>query len=201
MTSVLEEGTHAEAGMVGWEGMIGTPLLADVGTSFVEAVAQVAGSGLRLEAKAFRQEMEASTPFRSLLFRYNEAQQAMLIQTAACNGNHLLEQRLGRWLLMAHDRVDGDEILLTQEFIANMLSVHRPSVTVAAGILQRAGLIRHGAGRVTVVDRRGLEAASCECYGAVRRRFAEVVGIPFSLSRHSVAHRTGMYGSRPPDRP
>ncbi|SHI99286.1 cAMP-binding domain of CRP or a regulatory subunit of cAMP-dependent protein kinases [Roseomonas rosea] len=180
MVSVLDEGMQAEVGMAGREGMLGTPLLAGVETSFVESMVQLGGSGLRMEAHAFRDEVEANRPFRTLLLHYSEAHQAQMIQTAACNGNHGLEQRFARWLLMVHDRVDGDEMSLTQEFIAVMLSVHRPSVTVAAGILQRAGLIRYAAGRVTMLDRPGLEAVCCECYGAVRRRFETVMGQPVS---------------------
>ena len=180
MVSILESGMQAEAGMAGREGMLGTPLLAGVETSFVESMVQLGGSGLRMEAHAFREEVEANRPFRMLLLRYSEALQAQAIQTAACNGNHGLEQRFARWLLMVHDRVEGDEMPLTQEFIAIMLSVHRPSVTVAAGILQRAGLIRYAAGRVTMLDRPGLEAVCCECYGAVRRRFETVMRQPIS---------------------
>ena len=178
MVAVLGEGMHSEAGMAGREGMIGTPLLAGIGTSYVESMAQVAGTALRMEAHAFRQEFESNAPFRSLLLRYSEAHQAQVMQTAACNSNHGLEQRLARWMLMVHDRVDGDELQLTQEFIAMMLCTHRPSVTVTAGILQRAGLIQYRAGRVTVLDRAGLEAAACECHGAVRRRYETLIGVP-----------------------
>ncbi len=180
MVSILAEGEQVEVGMVGREGMVGTSLLADVETSYIETVVQGPGSALRMDARAFRQELQANPPFRALLLRYSEAHQAQVIQTAACNGRHALEQRLARWLLMVHDRTDGDEIPTTQDFIATMLGVHRPSVTVAAGALQRAGLIRYTAGRVTVLDRARLEAASCECHGVVRHRFAEVVGIPVS---------------------
>ncbi len=98
------------------------------------------------------------------------------MQTAACNGRHGLEQRLARWLLIARDRADGDELPLTQDFIALMLGVHRPSVTVTAGVLQRAGLIRYANGRITILDRPSLEAAACECYSVVRQRFATLLG-------------------------
>lgn len=178
MVAVLDEGMQSEAGMAGRDGMIGTPLIAGVGTSYTETMAQVAGTALRMEAHAFRQELEVNAPFRTILLRYSEAHQAQVMQTAACNANHGLEQRLARWLLMVHDRVDGDELPLTQEFIAMMLCTHRPSVTVTAGILQRAGLIRHNAGRVTVLDRPGLEAACCECHAAVRRRYEALIGVP-----------------------
>ena len=172
----LEDGMRAEVGVIGREGMLGTPLLAGVDTSFVEAQVQMPGTALKMSAKDFSVEIDANTPLRRLLLRYNEALQAQIMQTAACNANHGLEQRLARWLLMAHDRADDDKLPLTQEFIALMLGVARPSVTISAGILQRAGLIRYVAGRVTVLDRPSLEAAACECHGVVQRRFAAVLG-------------------------
>jgi CRP-like cAMP-binding protein len=176
MLANLEEGAQVEVGVVGHEGMLGVPLLSGVETSFVEAMVQMPGTALRMGARAFRAEVEANAPFRMLLLRYGEALQAQVMQTAACNGRHGLEQRLARWLLMAHDRSDGDELPLTQDFLAMMLGVHRPSITVTAGILQRAGLIRYASGLITVLDRPSLEAAACECYGAVRRRFASLLG-------------------------
>jgi CRP-like cAMP-binding protein len=170
------EGTQVEVGVVGREGMVGTPLLAGVETSFAECMVQLPGTALRMGAGAFRAELEANAPLRALLLRYNEALQAQVMQTAACNGRHGLEQRLARWLLVARDRAEGDELPLTQDFVAMMLGVHRPSVTVTAGILQRAGLIRYANGHITILDRPSLEAAACECHGAVRRRFAALLG-------------------------
>ena len=167
----MEDGTQAEVGVIGREGMLGMPLLAGVNTSFVEAQVQLPGTALRMTAQNFTSEIDTNAPLRRLLLRYNEALQAQVMQTAACNVNHDLEQRLARWLLMAHDRAEGDELSLTQDLMAIMLGVHRPSITVTAGILQRAGLIRYAGGRVTVLDRPSLEAASCECYAAVQKRF------------------------------
>ena len=171
MVMQLEDGVQAEVGVIGREGMLGTPLLFGVDTSYVESMVQIAGSAWRMEAGAFKRELETNAPLRALLLRYSEALQAQVAQTAACNGRHGLEQRLARWLLMAHVRVGADVLPLTQDFIAVMLGVHRPSITVTAGILQRAGLIRYAAGQITVLDRSSLEASSCECYGTVRRRF------------------------------
>lgn len=176
----LDDGVQAEVGIVGREGMLGVPLLSGTEISFVESMVQVPGTAWRMGAREFRRELDANAPLRMLLLRYSEALQAQVTQTAACNGRHGLEQRLARWLLMAQDRVGEDELPLTQEFMAMMLGVHRPSITVTAGILQRAGLIRHSNGRVTVLDRPSLESASCECYGAVRRRFAALLGTPVS---------------------
>ena len=122
--------------------------------------------------------MKDSPALERLLLRYTLAFQELVTQTAACNGNHALDQRLARWLLMAHDRADGDEFAMTQEFLAMMLCVHRPGVTVAARLFQQAGLIRYGQGRLLVTDREGLEAAACECYGTVCNRFDILMGTP-----------------------
>lgn len=180
MVNNLDDGMLAEVGIVGREGMAGLAMLSGVETSFVEFMVQLPGSALRMGAREFRQEMEANPALHKRLLHYNEMLQAQIMQTAACNGRHDLEQRLARWLLMAHDRVDGDELPLTQDFIATMLGVHRPGITITAGILQRAGLIRYASGRITVLDRTSLEAASCECYEAVRRRAAVLLGLPTS---------------------
>jgi CRP-like cAMP-binding protein len=178
MVAELDDGMQAEVGIIGREGATGTALLAGVETTFVEAMVQVAGPALRMETRMFQREMETNAPLRKLLFRYHEVLQSQISQTAACNGRHGLEQRLARWLLMAHDRVGKDMLPLTQDFVAMMLGVHRPSITVTAGILQRAGLIRYSAGIITVLDRASLEASSCECYAVVRRRAAILLGPP-----------------------
>ncbi|MDD2876539.1 MAG: Crp/Fnr family transcriptional regulator [Acidiphilium sp.] len=172
----LDDGMQAEVGIIGREGMLGTALLSGIDTPFVEAMVQMPGVGLRMKAHDFRHEVDMNTPFRMLLLRYNEARYAQAMQTAACNGRHGLEQRLARWLLMALDCIDGDVLPLTQEFMAMMLGVHRPSISVTAGILQRAGLIRYAGGQITVLDRLGLEAACCECYGVVKKRFSVLLG-------------------------
>lgn len=176
MLAQLEEGKTAEVGMVGREGMVGLPLAFGVETAYVEAMVQGSGTALHMEAGAFRHALDEHPALRALLLRYGEFMHAQVTQTAACNGNHGLEQRLARWLLMTHDRASGDELPMTQEFLAMMLCVHRPSVTVAARILQRANLIRYGSGSITVLDRSGLEAAACECYGAVRQHQRRLLG-------------------------
>jgi CRP-like cAMP-binding protein len=172
----LEEGGQGEVGVIGREGMVGLPLVMGVESSFIEAMVQLPGTALRMTAGAFRHELGECAPLKALLLRYNEGIHAQVSQTAACNGRHALESRLARWLLMAHDRTDGDDLPLTQEFLAMMLGVQRPSVTITAGLLQRAGLLRYANGLITVLDRPGLEAASCECYRAVQRRFATLMG-------------------------
>ena len=172
----LEDGLSAEVGLVGREGMVGLPLVFGVEVSDVEALVQGPGTALRMEAGAFHDVLDEHSSLRALLFRYGEFMRAQVMQTAACNGNHTLEQRLARWLLMSHDRASGDHFLMTHEFLAAMLCVHRPTVTVAARVLQRAGLIRYGSGAITVVDRPGLEAAACECHGVVRRQYQKLLG-------------------------
>jgi CRP-like cAMP-binding protein len=172
----LDDGTQAEVGLIGREGMAGMPLITGIDTAFVEAFVQADGSALRIETDAFRHAMEKEPAFRHLLFRYLEAMYSQTAQTAACNGRHDLEQRLARWLLMAHDRSEGDEFQVTQELLGLMLCVYRPSVSVVASTLQRAGMIRYARGRITVLDRPALEATTCDCYSAVKRRFERLLG-------------------------
>ncbi len=178
MAVPLAGGTPAVVGLVGREGATGLPLLAGVSMSLAEVTMQLPGTLLRMSARDFRQEMEENQTLRLLLLRYSQGIGAQLMQTAACNSRHELEERLARWLLMLHDQQDGDELELSQDFIASLLGVHRPSVTVTAGILQAAGLIRFGGGKVAILDRAGLEAASCSCYGVVRERLDTLLPPP-----------------------
>ena len=178
MVAVLTDGNSAEVGMVGNEGMIGLPLLLGADSSYVESMVQGPGTMLQLDASGFRRALTEIPSLMPMLLRYSLAFQEQVTQTAACNGHHALDQRLARWLLMAHDRAGQDDVPLTQEFLAMMLCVHRPGVTVTARLFQQAGLIRYGQGNITITDRPGLEAASCECYSAVRRRFEMLMGKP-----------------------
>jgi CRP-like cAMP-binding protein len=174
----LEDGDAAEVGLIGREGMIGLPLLFGVDRSITEALVQGAGTALAMEAGAFRRVLAENSALRDLLMRYAFALNTQLTMTAACNGRHLLEERLARWLLMSHDRVDGDEFPMTHEFLSMMLGVRRAGVTVAAGSLQKAGLIRYEQGRIQVMDRPGLENAACECHRVVTHEFRRVLGKP-----------------------
>ncbi len=176
LVTSLEDGAQAEVGLIGREGMVGLPLVTGVDTAFVEAFVQADGSAQRMQARAFRAALEEEPALRALLLRYLEAMTSQVSQTAACNGRHDLEQRLARWLLMAHDRAGTDEFQITQEFLALMLCVYRPSVSVVASTLQRAGMIRYGRGHMTVLDREALEAAACDCYRLVKRRFERLLG-------------------------
>jgi len=176
LVATLDDGTQAEVGLIGREGMVGLPLITGIDTAFVEAFVQGDGSALQMEAGAFRHAMDEEPDVRNLLFRYQEAMHSQTTQTAACNGRHDLEQRLARWLLMAHDRAEGDEFQMAQEFLALMLCVYRPSLSVVASTLQRAGMIQYGRGHIRVLDRAGLEATACDCYRVVKRRFNRLLG-------------------------
>jgi CRP-like cAMP-binding protein len=161
---------------VGDEGVVGVSLFMGGGTVPNRAVAQVAGDAFRLPAPELMSEFGRGGEFQAALLRYTMALLTQISQTAVCNRLHSVEQRLARWLLLTHDRVGSDDLLLTQEFIANMLGGRRESVTKAAGQLQAAGLIRYVRGQITVLDRRGLEAASCECYGVVKAESDRLLG-------------------------
>ncbi len=176
MLATLEDGDSAEIGFVGREGMVGISVLLEVERTSTEAMWQAGGTALRLPARVLREAMERSSDVRRPIFRYAMAFHGQVAQTAACNGRHGIDQRLARWMLMAHDRADGDGFPMTHEFLAMMLGVRRASVTVAAGMLQKAGFIRYGGGRMTLTDRPGLEAAACECYGTVRREYLRLTG-------------------------
>jgi CRP-like cAMP-binding protein len=162
-----EEGETAEMGLVGNDGVVGVSLFLGGEATPNQATVVVAGDALRLAAHVLRKEFAAGGALQALLLRYTQALITQISHTAVCNRLHAVEQRLCRWLLMCHDRVDRDDLQMTQEFIANVLGGRRETVTVAAGHLQDAGLIRYSRGHIAIVDRKGLEAAACECYPAV----------------------------------
>lgn len=176
LLATLEGGEQVEVGVVGREGLVGLPLVFGDDRSLVEVRVQMEGKALRLGAAALRAAMEESAALRGLLHRYALAFQAQVTMTAACNTRHAIEQRLARWLLIAHDRAGADEFPMTHEFLSVMLGVRRPGVSLAAGVLQKAGLIRYVRGRMEITDRPGLEAASCECYHVTKREFERLLG-------------------------
>lgn len=163
----LEEGGRIEIGHIGREGAAGVHAALGAKTLTSEIMAQSDGVLLRIEVTAARNVMERSRALRQGLSRFANCLHSQVAQTAACNGSHDVVQRLARWLLMVHDRTDGDRLNLTHELVSLMLGVTRPGVTIAAGALQRAGLIQYARGRLTIVDRKGLEQAACECYAIV----------------------------------
>lgn len=163
MVCATETGV-VEVGTIGREGMTGIPALLHARSMPTRTFVQVPGDSWRVPMGTFREAVERSRAIERLLLRYVLAFIDQLAQSVACNRLHTLEERCARWILMTHDRVTGDELLLKHTFLAEMLGVHRPAVTVAAGALQRAGLISYRRGRIQVVDRAGLEEAACECY-------------------------------------
>jgi CRP-like cAMP-binding protein len=173
----LEDGDAAEVGLVGREGFIGMTVLLGGDSNDLEAMVQAPGTALRMEVAAFREAVDHIPALRTLLLRYALFHHGQAARTAACNGRHHIDQRLARWLLMAHDRADGAEFPMTHEFLSMMLGVRRAGVTAAAGQLQKAGFIRYERGCIEVTDRPGLESISCECYGTVRRAFGTLFGV------------------------
>lgn len=165
-----------EVGIIGNEGLVGTPVFLGSESSPTRAISQVAGEALRMKARVFREEMKRGGPLYGLVQRYTQTMINQISQSAVCNHRHSVHQRMCRWLLMSHDRVGTDEFHLTHEFLAQMLGVRRPTVTAVAGTLQKAGLISYHRGRITVLDRKGLEAASCECYEVVAKELDRLLG-------------------------
>jgi CRP-like cAMP-binding protein len=170
----LERGGAAEVGIIGREGMVGLPLAFGADSSPHEALVQTPGRALRIDATVFRAELKRSPALLALLLRYECALRAQVAQTAACNGRHPLGKRLARWLLMACDRLDTNNLQLTQELLATMLGVRRASVSSAAGALQRAGILGSAKGGIAVLDRPKLEGAACECYAAIQREYEKM---------------------------
>jgi len=165
---VVKDGRSVEVGMVGREGMVGTPLVAGMRSGPWRAIMQIAGSGLRIRSEVLRDALLDAPHLRLTLNRYALCQGLEVAQIAACNRLHEIEQRLARWLLMCQDRVDSAFLPLTQEFLAEMLGTGRPTVSLASGMLQRAGLIENVRGTVRILNRKQLESAACECYGMIQ---------------------------------
>ena len=174
LVTPLEDGSIVEVATVGNEGIVGVPHVAR-GSLAVRAISQVAGSSLRMDDTAFLAEWEQPGPLRDLVQNYLQALFGQVSQAAACNRLHSNEERLSRWLLMSHDRVGVNQFLITHEFLGQMLGSRRATVTLSAGVLQAAGLIKYHRGSVTIVDREGLENVSCECYQVIKDELDRVV--------------------------
>ncbi|HEY1399654.1 Crp/Fnr family transcriptional regulator [Roseateles sp.] len=168
---VLEDGGSAEISVVGYEGVLGVSLFMGGQTTPSRGVVQSAGQLLRLRSDLMLKEFNRAGKVMQLLLRYTQALLTQMSQTAVCNRHHSLDQQLCRWLLLSLDRLHGDDLVMTQELIANMLGVRREGVTEAAGNLQDAGLIRYRRGHITVLDRPGLEQRTCECYAVVKNEY------------------------------
>ncbi len=171
LVNAMKDGRAAEVGTVGNEGVVGLPVIFGDDRAPTSLYIQVPGAGLRMKASLFKAELARSAPMRAVMLRYAHAFFNQVAQSAACNQFHTIQQRCCRWMLMTHDRMQSDEFLLTQEFLAMMLGVQRTGVSAAAGALQRDGLIRYKRGNVSILDRRALERRTCECYGVSQREF------------------------------
>jgi len=168
---VLEDGDSAEIAVVGNEGVVGVSLFMGGESTPSRAVVQSAGRGLRLSSSAIKEAFTRNGPVMHLMLRYTQALITQMSQTAVCNRHHTLDKQLCRWLLLSMDRLRGNELVMTQELIANMLGVRREGVTEAALKLQAAGLIQYARGHITILDRPGLERRTCECYAVVKKEY------------------------------
>ena len=177
---VMENGSSAEIAVVGNEGLVGVSLFMGGGSTPSRAVVQSAGEGFRLTSKIMKDEFNRAGPVLHLLLRYTQALITQMSQTAVCNRHHSLDQQLCRWLLLSLDHLQGNELAMTQELIANMLGVRREGVTEGAIKLQEAGLIKYSRGRISVLNRAGLEKRSCECYAVVKKEYDRL--LPRQLS-------------------
>jgi CRP-like cAMP-binding protein len=166
---VMEDGKTAEAGIVGKEGFTGTPAAVGLRRSPLRAVVQITGDGFRVEFGALQKTLESAPQLQLMLNRYAVVLGMQVAQTAACNRLHGIEERLARWLLMTQDRVDSGALPITHDFLATMLGTDRPTVSLAAGVLQRKGLIEYTRGAVKIVNRKKLEGSACECYGVIQQ--------------------------------
>ncbi|HZR70514.1 MAG TPA: Crp/Fnr family transcriptional regulator [Burkholderiales bacterium] len=175
---VMENGASAEIAITGCEGMVGISLFMGGESTPSRAVVQSAGHAYRLPASVLKKEFESGGELQHLLLRFTQALITQMAQTAVCNRHHSVEQQLCRWLLLSIDRLPSNELVMTQELIANMLGVRREGVTEAAGILQHAGLIQYSRGHITLTDRPRLEQRVCECYAVVKRETDRLLGRP-----------------------
>jgi CRP-like cAMP-binding protein len=176
--TTMANGATIEVGMIGAEGMVGLPALLGGEISAQHVVVQIPGNALRMNAALCKTGFDQSATIRAAFLRFTEATLNLSAQTAACNRLHAIDQRCARWLLMAFDRIQSDMMPMTQEFLSSMLGVRRAGVTEAAGELQRSGLIRYQHGRITLIDREGLEASACECYQIDHERLLRLLQGP-----------------------
>jgi CRP-like cAMP-binding protein len=178
--STMEDGSMVEVGLVGNDGVVGIPAALGDNIAITTATVQVAGSAMRMKASLLKSEFQRAGSLQSLLLRYMQALYAFISQNSACNRLHNLDGRLARWLLLVYDRVESNELPLTHEFIAQMLGVRRAGVTEAAKALQQAGLIRYTRGKITILNREGLEALSCECYEIIKGEYVRLLAAKLS---------------------
>ena len=176
IVSIMMNGSNTEIGLIGNEGMVGLPAILGGKSTISYSIVQVSGTALQISADIIQREFLRGGRLQQILLLYIQASLTRISQSAACNRQHRIEERLARWLLSVRDCVRQNELYLTQEFIANMLGTRRSGVTVAAGILQEAGIIRYSRGKITILDRQALENTSCECYRTIQREFIRLLG-------------------------
>lgn len=176
LVSIMTNGSTTEIGLIGNEGMVGLSTILGGNSTISRSIVQISGTALKISADIIVREFYRGEKLQQLTLLYTQALLTQVSQSAACNRQHKIEQRLARWLLSVQDCVLQDEIHLTQEFIANMLGTRRSGVTVAAGILQQAGIIRYSRGKITILNQQELEATSCECYHLVQNEFVRLLG-------------------------
>ena len=176
VVNVLDDGTETEVATIGYEGMVGLSVFLGTNQSPARSFWQIAGRAFRLDAAFLEKEKRTRSPLTAALGLYTQGFFAQIAQSITCNRLHNLEQRCARWLLMMHDRVEGDDFSLKQQFLAQMLGVRRSGISEVAGRLQRKRLIKYSRGWMRIIDRRGLERLSCECYQAVAREYRRLLG-------------------------
>lgn len=176
LVSIMEDGSTTEIGLVGNEGMIGLPVILGGGFAPSRAIVQIQDGAMKLSANLLKEEFQRGEVLQKRLLLYTQAFFTQVSQSAACNRQHTIEERLARWLLSVQDCVLADELPLTQEFIANMLGTRRSGVTVAASILQQAGMISYNRGKITILNQESLEETACECYRLVQNEFIRLLG-------------------------
>lgn len=182
LLSTMENGATTEVGLVGREGMVGLTVFLGGALTPEQAVVQLAGSALKMRASVLRQELQVGSPLQMLLLRYTRSFLALVSQSIGCSQHHSLEQRFARWLLMMHDYSDSNTLKLTHEMVASMIGTRRAGVTLAALALRDRNLIAAGRGKVTILDRPGLEAVACECYAIIRDEFSRLHDSQLPLS-------------------
>jgi CRP-like cAMP-binding protein len=184
MLYIMENGATAEIGIAGNNGLIGSPLFMGSESTSSRAVVQSTGEAIRIKAKPLQAEFDRGGLFQKLLLRYTQSLMTQISQTAVCNRLHNVDQQLCRWLLINHDQLETDKLIMTQELIANMLGVRREGVTIAAKKLQEKGLIKYARGTITMLDRKGLEQAVCECYQIVMDEYERLLGKYIPVNRN-----------------
>jgi len=176
VVSIMQDGSTIEVGVIGKEGIAGIPVCWGDDTAVHQTVVQIPGNVLKLKAEVLKEEFYRGGALQKLLLRYTQAIYTQLGQSAACNRLHTLEERLSRWLLTVSDRVESEELPLTQEFLAQMLGTRRSGVTVAASTLSKAGMIRYSRGKINITNREILELTACECYQVIKAEFQRLLG-------------------------